>query len=365
MTQAQPLMARLERTAVWRLKLRLQFTGWLQYLPPAMVGVVLAAVGGLGALLGAPAGVAVAITALGGLGVLVTGFDLLTAKLGLHRASRSQRRDGIDPFDLMRSAAPPARFSRGTSPMSTAPSSSTSAHTAGRAPSASDPPPGVRRGAPDGVAGHRGAGVPRRHRAAQVRSPAVIDVGRACRRSSFTPRAWGWRPVGSAPGADQQSVIAHLGERFDPERGPRHLRLRRRLRSRFPPLLIRLMQRRSTGGCRCRLFFADPRFTAPLDTDAAPFAAYGRCYEVCEWSPSSYNSQTTRCAALDRSTAGAPMRFDFCAATTRASTRRWPWASGAPTGRSAVRPWARPATSQSCRPKNAASTIPPGCRATT
>ncbi len=65
------------------------------------------------------------------------------------------------------------------------------------------------------------------------------------------------------------------------------------------------------------LFFADPHFRTPLDVKAPPFASYGRGYRACQWSPSSYNSQTTRCAAVTAPASGAeePVRFDFCAAT--------------------------------------------------
>ena len=55
----------------------------------------------------------------------------------------------------------------------------------------------------------------------------------------------------------------------------------------------------------------------PLDTSEDPFDAYGRCYEVCQWSPSSFNGQTTRCAAVTERIEGEDriVRFDFCAST--------------------------------------------------
>ena len=46
------------------------------------------------------------------------------------------------------------------------------------------------------------------------------------------------------------------------------------------------------------LFFADSHFKEPLNVDAFPFSRFGRNYEICQWSPSSYNGQTTRCVAV-------------------------------------------------------------------
>ena len=83
-------------------------------------------------------------------------------------------------------------------------------------------------------------------------------------------------------------------------------------------LFVRLMQ---FGQHRRRplakLFFADASFTQPLPVDQPPFAAFGRCYEVCQWSPSSYNGQTTRAAAVTEGTGDQKrlVRMDFAAAT--------------------------------------------------
>jgi hypothetical protein len=59
------------------------------------------------------------------------------------------------------------------------------------------------------------------------------------------------------------------------------------------------------------LFFASPELDRPLDVGAEPFSRFGRCYEVCQWSPSSFNAQPTRCAA--KVAGGALRRFDFFA----------------------------------------------------
>ncbi|MCA9923835.1 MAG: hypothetical protein KC421_15765, partial [Anaerolineales bacterium] len=68
------------------------------------------------------------------------------------------------------------------------------------------------------------------------------------------------------------------------------------------------------------LFFTDVHFREPLAVDAYPFDQFGRSYEICQWAPSSYNGQTTRCVAVTKQKGGnedAPhlVRFDFYAAT--------------------------------------------------
>jgi nitroreductase len=320
MTQTQPLMARLERTAVWRLKLRLQFTGWLQYLPPAMVGVVLAAVGGLGALLGAPAGVAVAITALGGLGVLVTGFDLLTAKHDLRpREAIPAPRDHLDPFELMRSRRSCRSYqSRNLTDEHRAALLASAAECSRPAAQLGESPIRFEYvAAPLTVWPVVGA-----HEFLVAIAPreydrtAVIDVGRSLQKVVVDATRMGLGTCWIGPGADQRSVTANLGDRFDPERDHVICVCAVGYASRFVPATVRVLSAKMHSRIPVtRLFFADSRFSRPLGTTTSPFDEFGRCYEVCQWSPSSYNGQTTRCVGVT-DLAGRPTRFDFYAVTT-------------------------------------------------
>ncbi len=338
MTQAQPLMARLERTAVWRLKLRLQFTGWLQYLPPAMVGVVLAAVGGLGALLGAPAGVAVAITALGGLGVLVTGFDLLTAKHDLRpREAIPAPRDHLDPFELMRSRRSCRSYqSRNLTDEHRAALLASAAECSRPAAQLGESPIRFEYvAAPLTVWPVVGA-----HEFLVAIAPREYDrIG--CDRRRTEPAEGGhrrdadgpWHLLDRARGGPR-SVTANLGDRFDPEQRPHHLRVRRRLR-----LAVRPRDDPSHESQDAppdppdQTFFADSGSHRPLDITTSPFDAFGRCYEVCQWSPSSYNGQTTRCVGMTERRGRACQ----CGSTSTPSPRRattppWRWGSGGQLG---------------------------------
>ncbi len=62
-----------------------------------------------------------------------------------------------------------------------------------------------------------------------------------------------------------------------------------------------------------RLFFTDPDLTVSAPTTREPYAEFGRTYEACQWSPSSYNRQTTRAALVAEN--GRVQRVDFAATT--------------------------------------------------
>ena len=120
------------------------------------------------------------------------------------------------------------------------------------------------------------------------------------------------------PGADQKSIIQHLRNNFDPETDHVICVCAIGYESKYKPLLIRVAHRLQNKRLPLpELFFADPLFTTPLDTKSDPFSDYGRCYEVCQWSPSSFNGQTTRCAAVTEQLDDQEklVRLDFCAAT--------------------------------------------------
>ena len=69
------------------------------------------------------------------------------------------------------------------------------------------------------------------------------------------------------------------------------------------------------------LFFSNIEFGQSLDVDAAPFNRFGRNYEICQWAPSSYNGQTTRCVGISESNSNTAeennsiLRFDYYATT--------------------------------------------------
>jgi len=121
------------------------------------------------------------------------------------------------------------------------------------------------------------------------------------------------------PGANQASVAQHLGDRFNSMEDHIICVCAVGYKSWYIPTFIRIfnMQFRRRLPLS-KLFFTDSHFKEPLNVTAYPFNRFGRNYEICEWAPSSYNGQTSRCAAvMAHSDNGEPhlARFDFYAAT--------------------------------------------------
>lgn len=308
---------------LWRLKLRLQFTGWLQYIANGAVALIFLAVAIVGGLIGVaplvlfwlPGAVALILLAF-------LAFDLVTVKLGIRPAESIPRpKDDLDAFDLMRGRRSCRSFqSRDL----------TDAHRQEILDVA------LEDCRPDHLVGTS------RIRLEYVAAPltvwpavgahefliaiapkrydrlAVIDVGRSLQHLVLQATRLGIATCWIGPGADHSSILKHLGDRFDPENDHIICVCAIGYRSRFMPLFVHFMElvqhRRLPLSS---LFFADDHYSEPLAVDKAPWSAFGRCYEVCQWSPSSYNSQTTRCAAVTGPTADGrqTLRFDFAAAT--------------------------------------------------
>jgi nitroreductase len=125
---------------------------------------------------------------------------------------------------------------------------------------------------------------------------AVIDVGRTLQRIVMDATRMGLATCWIGPGADHDSVIAHLGNRFDPEVDQIICVCAVGYRSRYIPLVIRIFNRQVSGRRRplSGLFFSDMALERPIDVAATPYDRFGRTYEACQWAPSSYNGQTTR-----------------------------------------------------------------------
>jgi len=126
------------------------------------------------------------------------------------------------------------------------------------------------------------------------------------------------------PGADHRSVQHHLGDRFDPERDHIICVCAIGYRSRYKPVFLRLIQKIQRHRLPLdQVFFADPALSTPIDVTRPPYDRFGRCYEVCQWSPSSFNGQPTRAvvvtdpvALANGETGQRVARIDFCASTT-------------------------------------------------
>lgn len=305
------LRAAFER--LWRLKLRLQFTGWLQYVPPALVALAILGIAGLGSLLGLEP-LARVLALIGVVLLVLEVFDLVTVKFRFRPPESLPRRlDHLGAFDLMRARRSCRSFQT-------------------RALTVDDREEllaSIRRHATEGLIGTKAirfeyvaerltvwptvnasefivAIAP-----AEYDRVAVMDVGRSLERIVADATRMGLGTCWIGPGADHASLVRHLGDRFDPARDHIVCVCAVGYRSRFVPMFIRVFNARFS---RRRLpleqlFLADPAMQQPLDVAAPPFDRFGRTFEICQWAPSSYNGQTTRGVAV--TDASGVKRLDF------------------------------------------------------
>jgi nitroreductase len=298
---------------LWRAKVRLQFTGWLQYIPPVLVALAVLATAGLAELLGlAPVA---AILGLAGIVLLVLeAFDLVTVKFRIRPPEpRPRRLDGMDAFDLLRARRSCRSFQ--TRKLTSADRDELLAS--------------VRRHSAEGRIGQRA--VRFEYVSEQLTvwptvnaseflvaiAPleydklAVIDVGRSLQRIVVDATRMGLGTCWIGPGADHASILQHLGDRFDPDQDHIICVCAVGYGSWFVPMFIRVFNARFSRRRLplSKLFFADPAMVTPLDVDGPPFDRFGRTFEVCQWAPSSYNGQTTRGVAVTDD--GSLKRIDF------------------------------------------------------
>ncbi|MCB9797210.1 MAG: nitroreductase family protein [Alphaproteobacteria bacterium] len=309
------------KSRAWDLKTRLQWTGWLQYIPTAALALVFWLLTGLGALLGVwPALLLYPPLALASALTFILAFDLVTVRLNLRPPEPGARPlEQLDAFDLMRARRSCRSFQRRLlapehkaalleqTALRTRPE-----HLLGEAPIRLEYIEAQLTVWPV-VGAHEFlvAIAPK-----QYDRRAVIDVGRSLQHVVLWATRAGLATCWIGPGADHRSITRQLGERFDPARDHIICVCAVGYGSRFMPTAIRAMQRTQRNRLPIgELFYASQALAGPLDPDAAPFRRFGRCYEVCQWSPSSFNAQPTRGAAgWDEQ--GRLARFDFLASTT-------------------------------------------------
>ncbi|MEZ4661234.1 MAG: nitroreductase family protein [Caldilineaceae bacterium] len=309
---------------IWRVKLRLQFTGWLQYIPLALLALGFFIMAGVVRLLGFRA--AAAPFALGGLllsAVLI--FDLITVKFRLRPPEHlPKRNDELNLFDLMRSRRSCRSFqTRKLTPADYAElMASVRLHSAapriGQAPIRFEYIAAPLTVWPTVNASEFLVAIAPR----QYDRLAVIDVGRSLQKIVMDATRMGLGTCWIGPGADHASIMQHLGERFNPEEDHIICVCAIGYRSSYIPLFLRIFNAQFYRRLPLSaLFFTDAQLEKPLDVDAPPFNRFGRTYEICQWAPSSYNGQTTRCVAVmaqrgERNGGVSQLeRFDFYAVT--------------------------------------------------
>ena len=314
------LFLRKLAATIVRAKMRVQFTGWLQYMLPVSFMLVLFLIAGIAYLLGATQ-LANGFAFLGSLLLAVFIFDLITVKFRLRFPERlPKRKDDLGLFDLMRArrscrsfqtrkltpadynelmesvrrhseeptvGKSPVRFEYVSAPLTVWPTVNASEFLVAIAPK-------------------------------QYDRLAVIDVGRSLQKIVMDATRMGLGTCWIGPGADHVSIMQELGERFGPEEDHIICVCAVGYKSRYIPLFIRIFNAQFYRRLPLSsLFFADSNFKEPLSITAYPFNQFGRNYEICQWAPSSYNGQTTRGVAVMNGSANAPRleRLDFYQST--------------------------------------------------
>ena len=310
------LLRRVAAAAV-RTKMRLQFTGWLQYVIPLIPLAALALVSGLALLLGLPwvsAGFGLGAGAL----LTIALFDIVTIKLRIRPPeSRPARNDAMDVFDLMRARRSCRSFQ--TRLMSGEDCDALLASVKRHLAEDTLGPVPVRLEYIRGDLTVWPTVNATEFLVAIVPQPydrrSVIDVGRALQKVVLDATRRGLGTCWIGPGADHESLKAHLGERFDEARDQIICICAVGYPSLFVPMFIRIFNRMVRKRLPLsELFFADPGMRAPLDLDAPQYSRFGRTFEACKWAPSSYNGQTTRAVARAEGE-GAVAGVDFYAVT--------------------------------------------------
>ncbi|MCF6776359.1 nitroreductase family protein [Thiotrichales bacterium 19X7-9] len=320
---ALEIQNKFEKSALWRLKVRLQFSGWLQYIIHAVWVVVLYLIAGIGWLIGywqiilfwLPFVLAIFFT------IALIG-TILIVKYGLHPQERTPKpNDGLDEFTLMRKRHSCRSFQsrKLTEKHFKVLSNTINFYTQQENQLGNLSIKFEYVATPLTVWPVVGA-----HEFLVAIAPkeysrlAIIDIGRSLQKIVHEATKMGLATCWIGPGADQKSIIQHLGDKFDSSKDHVICVCAIGYESMFKPLFIRLIQKLQHKRLPLsQLVFTDEKLTKPANIMEKPLDEYGRCYEVCQWAPSSYNGQTTRLVAVIDNTSEKDklVRFDFLTAT--------------------------------------------------
>ncbi|UCX03192.1 nitroreductase family protein [Shewanella glacialimarina] len=127
---------------------------------------------------------------------------------------------------------------------------------------------------------------------------AILDIGRSLQKIVIDATKMGLGTCWIGPGADHVSVKSHLGDRFNADKDAIICLCAVGYPSGYIPLFIRIFNAQFHKRLPLSaLFFADTEMSQPLDMKIQPWSDFAACFESCQWAPSSYNGQTTRCVA--------------------------------------------------------------------
>ncbi len=144
---------------------------------------------------------------------------------------------------------------------------------------------------------------------------AVLDVGRTLQKIVVDATRMGIGTCWIGPGADHKSITLQLGERFNPDKENIICISALGYESKYKPLFISVFNRMMHKRLPIEsLFFTNYKLDEPIDINQSPYNTFQQTFEACQWAPSSYNGQTTRAiVSLDNDKI---KRIDFLASTS-------------------------------------------------
>lgn len=298
-------------------KLKLQWTGWLQYVIPLPIVLLALVIGGFAYLLG---GLMISriIFILTGLLLIKLIFDIITVKFKIRPPEpRPKRLDSKDVFELMK-----MRFSCRSFQTRKLRQNDFEELMESFNKHHEEPRLGIKQirfeyiSAPIRVWPVVNASeffiaiAPK-----EYNRLAVMDVGRSLQKIVIDATRMGLATCWIGPGADHNSIATHLGDKFNPEKDNIICVCAIGYKSIFTPLFVQIFSKRMRHRLPLSaLFYSDIGMNTPLNTDEPPFNLFERSFESCRWGPSSYNGQTTRCISVGEKVA-VLQRFDFFANT--------------------------------------------------
>lgn len=311
------IFLRKAAAVIVRKKIKLQFSGWLQYLLPIIFVLIFSFIGGVAQLLNAMY-LSRFWYAFGALFLFIIIFDLITIKYRIRFPEALSKRKELDLFELMRARRScrsfqirkltrpdfnelmesirvhsneikigdtPIRFEYISSPLTVWPVVNATEFIIAIAPKDYD-------------------------------RVAIIDIGRSLQKIVMDATRMGLGTCWIGPGADHNSIIQSLENQFDCDKDQIICICAVGYKSKYIPLFLRIFTAQVNKRLPFEeLFFSDTKLLEPADLDSPNLKRFGRNYEICQWAPSSFNGQTTRLSTRTQK-AGKVISFDFYTTTT-------------------------------------------------
>ena len=256
------------------LKLKLQWTGWLQYVIPLPIVLLALVIGGFAYLLG---GLMISriIFILTGLLLIKLIFDIITVKFKIRPPEpRPKRLDSKDVFELMK-----MRFSCRSFQTRKLRQNDFEELMESFNKHHEEPRLGIKQirfeyiSAPIRVWPVVNASeffiaiAPK-----EYNRLAVMDVGRSLQKIVIDATRMGLATCWIGPGADHNSIATHLGDKFNPEKDNIICVCAIGYKSIFTPLFVQIFSKRMRHRLPLSaLFYSDIGMNTPLNTDEPPF----------------------------------------------------------------------------------------------